>query len=475
MNLKTKTVGAITGFAVIATLFSTVPATANADELTLTPWASNSSATAYQKFDYKGIHELAIHGNEIYSGYGDWNDNIGPIDVVSTNLTTAAETKHGKNDGEEINVIREINNKLYMPNIDPKGGWDVNQGYVSNKSGAWNLHYETPFIHVFDVASTGDDLWLAGSIRNPDKNKYGQAEYIGAVKRSIDGGATWTIEKTASSTFGGSDSDRFYWLAAVDGKIYTSSNAAGSKQKIDYWENGQWKTIPYPREISFDGNRKISVETLGSKIIIANYDGTVTVDTQTNKIAKADSSVYNTDLYVDKATQTIYAISQPFDWSSGKKLRSSKDGLTWKNEKTLNYEAIPAYTEELPNGMLASYSIIINTVAVKDGYAYYGMSNGTIYKDSISITPTAPPITEAPKEPVTIEVPASAMTLAELKKPLVGVKAVTDTGENITNLLKAKTVSKWSGTQVDYTVTYQGKTYKESRKVNMSQGGSSDI
>lgn len=48
----------------------------------------NPNIAAQKTEQGKVISELLIDGDEIYTGYGDYNANTGPISVTSTNLKT---------------------------------------------------------------------------------------------------------------------------------------------------------------------------------------------------------------------------------------------------------------------------------------------------------------------------------------------------------------------------------------------------
>lgn len=59
-----------------------------AETTTYTTIPTNPNIAAQKTEQGKVINELLIDGDEIYTGYGDYNANTGPISGTSTNLKT---------------------------------------------------------------------------------------------------------------------------------------------------------------------------------------------------------------------------------------------------------------------------------------------------------------------------------------------------------------------------------------------------
>lgn len=450
---KITAVAALTAFSALT--LTAMPAHAAESE---TPWAVNTYAAGQGNISHKDLSDLAINANELYSGYGDYGANIGPINIVSHNLDNGNATTHLNFQTEDIDTIRSINGKLYMPNIDPKGGWDSNQGYATNASGVWKDMEMTPFIHIFDVATTGTDIWLAGSIVNPDKAKYGPADNLAAVKRSVDGGATWTIEK-ASSTENPTPQtlDRNYWLASINGKIYTQAETDDKTMSIDVWDDGAWTSeeITFPLAV-YKGS---DVEVLNNSIVFRTSGKIYTYDTVTKESKVTNLNV--ADLYVDQDTKTIYTVDTN-GWTGTQKVYSSKDALTWTESAAIDISNFPGVPFEI-NGDTYMSNTIISSLAVKGKDIYVGTTAGTIYKKPLTspnpgdVDPTGPL--------ASITVPSETMTVSEIAKPMTGVQAKTRTGQDVTNAVTTKKRVDWKGMTVVYTLKHGGETFVKERKV----------
>lgn len=424
------------------------------------PWAANSKAQSTKAYWDNELKDLAIHNNELYSGYGNFGADIGPIDLISHNINTGAETNHILVPTEDIDGIKNLNGSLYIPYIDPKAPWTSDVGYATNASGAWENVDVTPFIHVFDIESVGSELWMSGSIVNPDKSKYGTASNIAAVKRSTDGGATWTIEKARSSTNESSrDFDRFYWLEEVNGKLYTNANTDTTKNTLDVWENGVWSEVQSKFPISI--TRGSQVESIGDTIIASSSSKFYTYNTRTGDELTVDGKFIQ-DLYVDG--DILYALSAGYG-SEGRELSSTKDGINWKQHNVLDAPKLDQKVINNADGSTTFVKPIITSIAVQGKTAFYGMNTGEIYKEAITDKAGAP----APlKSTVRIAAPGYDLTPDTLMTPLAGVTALANDGTDVTNLVKATRKVDWKGMTVVYTVKYKNITTTVSRNVNLS-------
>lgn len=455
---KTKKIISISaGSAILASVMLATPSfAAEADTDPYKAWAKNSHASTTAYYGDNAIKDIEIHNGEIYSAYGNYGTNIGPIQISSHNLQTAEQTDHLLFQGEETNTFRKVNGELVTPNIDPKAPWTSNVGYASSNGGQWKDIEATPFIHVFDVGSTGDDIWLSGSISNPDQAKYGPNPHLAAVKRSTDGGATWTIEKVRSSN-GSSDFDRNYWLAPVNGKMYTKAQTNTTATTLDVWENGVWTEEKIPYNLNITVGSKVQV--LGSNIIFLNGGVIHTYNTSTKILT--NTAVKAKDTYVEENSGKIFAYSKSGHIiKSGnlvlvpERILSSTDGLTWNTERELNFDNIPPTTVTTEWG--SSYvTYAPESIAVDGDNVYFGMNTGEIFKNTLKAPPLA----------VDIKVPSETMTLTEYAKPLENVTAKANNGIDLTSTIKATKKVDWKGMTVTYKVTYLNVTKTVERKV----------
>lgn len=366
-----------------------VPTTTAAPTPTVsgTLFATNTDANALSDHWHRSLTDLAIAGGELYSSWGDYNGNIGPIALNSHNLATGAQTHHLTVNGEELNALRVVNGNVYTADIDPKVGWQSNAGYATNAGGVWKYNAATPFIHVFDVAVAGSEIFLAGSIVNPDTATYGPAPYLAAIKKSADGGKTWTIEKTRSSLRGSNDNDRYYWLASVNGKVYaaaTVADANGYRNKIiDVYAAGTWSTVTLPSSSPASVLEAHHLTTFGTKIVAKSINNSVFVFDTAAKKATIQGATLGTsggvlvDLYVDGST--IYGLVRADAVTADDTLYSSKDGLTWTPVMNIDIP-VDNWLHTWHNGEITTEMRgTAASIAVKDGVFYFGTNLGTIY------------------------------------------------------------------------------------------------
>jgi hypothetical protein len=118
----------------------------------------------------KTLAALTAFNGKIYAGFGDYNSNTGPIGIRAFNPATNTFSSRLLNDQTEaVYQFRQINGKLYAPDIDPKAG-ESSGGYaVGTANGAsetWQHKAPVTAVHMYDVAGYGGSLWMAGAQGN---------------------------------------------------------------------------------------------------------------------------------------------------------------------------------------------------------------------------------------------------------------------------------------------------------------------
>lgn len=139
-------------------------------------------------------YDATFHNGKLYVGYGDWNNNTGPIDVVCLNPATGKwETALEDAPTEAIEIFRIINGSLFIPWVDSHPTMPY-LGYSTDRGGTWHNvdNGLSGALHNFDIASyTGNpdtDLYFCGAtIDSIDQLGHG------VIFHSTDGGATWNI------------------------------------------------------------------------------------------------------------------------------------------------------------------------------------------------------------------------------------------------------------------------------------------
>lgn len=105
------------------------------------------------------------HAGILLVGYGDWNVNTGPVDVVGYQIDTGEPvTLLTDCPTEAFDRIVLIDGHAYLPFIDPATA-ENRGGFATDRGGSWSL-VTLPvgsMIHVFDVARIGGRIHLCGS------------------------------------------------------------------------------------------------------------------------------------------------------------------------------------------------------------------------------------------------------------------------------------------------------------------------
>ena len=176
--------------------------------------------------------------NRLYIGHGEWNENLGPVSVLSVGGDGGLVNHLENAPTEAFNCFREIDGSIYAPYTDPKG---VEQGgyggYATNAGGVWHkVKMNVPMIHCFDIVKTSHGLFMTGSAR-ADGNS---SEPI--VARSTDGGATWAETHHSSRWVEG----RYYGIVAEGATLFVRHS--NGQQSVESSINGgvTWRPVNRP-------------------------------------------------------------------------------------------------------------------------------------------------------------------------------------------------------------------------------------
>ena len=119
------------------------------------------------------VWDLQIFDGKLYVGGGDTNANAGPMNVWAYDLEQEKFTPEYKIPEEAILHFKVIDDELYIPAADPRGG-DANKFYRQAKNGQWTK-YADPSVklaHVRDVIKLGKNkILVVGNGRPSTKNK----------------------------------------------------------------------------------------------------------------------------------------------------------------------------------------------------------------------------------------------------------------------------------------------------------------
>jgi len=337
------------------------------------------------------LNDLVVAGGQAYSSYGDFDKNVGPIALTSLNTTTGAQTTHLTVNGEELKALRRFGDRVFTADIDPRTSWTANAGFASNSAGSWQYTAGTPFIHVFDVARTSKEIFLAGSIVNPDPAKYGPAPYLAAIKKSADGGRTWTIEKARSSASGANDGDRYYWLAAVGDKVAAIAEVRDAKgvpnRQLDVYSGGRWSTVDLGTRSAYAMvHDATDVEVIGTRIVFSRFNQLVYIDLAAKgKASGVVISSWPADIGIADLTVAngvIYAVGQRIAGTgidhSRNLVYASRDANTW--QLVASPQVVPATTYwDHGGGLMIPVYGKYTAISVDGGRMYLGGNDARVY------------------------------------------------------------------------------------------------
>lgn len=365
-----------------------------ADEIPVLLGTNTSAAAAGDV-----LTDLAVAGGQVYSSYGDYDANTGPVDLNSLSVTTGALTKQLTVNGEELKALRVIEGKVYAADVDPKAAWTAPVGYATNAGGSWVYNAATPFQHVFDIARSGSEIFLAGSVVNPDPALYGPTPDLAVIKKSSDGGKTWTITKARASAVGSSAYDRYYWMAAVGGKVAAIAevrDAAGNANRLlDVYSGGRWSSIDLGRLFSLaQRHEPTKYEVLGTKIILSDSNSTGYIDLNAKgktggvQMSNLPASFASRDITVHNGV--AYSVG---NWFSGTGIDMTKnvvfatrDGVNWTQVATPAVIPATTYWDHGGGEMIPNYGEY-TSIAVDGATMYLGGDDAKVYRISAPAVP----------------------------------------------------------------------------------------
>lgn len=187
-----------------------------------TEWITIPRLASETTGDAQRVKSLTPFNGRLYVGYGDWERNTGPCDVISVGPDKTVQTHLSDVPTEALEKYVVGDGALFAPSIDPS--WYFGPGgLTTNYGGTWRtIDIRPDMVHTLGFAASPDGAWwVCGSALSAANN---QIAY-GVVYRSSDKGATW-VERLRSNDAG--SVIRFYDLA-VDG-VYTYVTGAKDDQ-----------------------------------------------------------------------------------------------------------------------------------------------------------------------------------------------------------------------------------------------------
>jgi hypothetical protein len=237
------------------------------------------------------LHTLEGWRHELYMGYGDYDENTGPIEVSIYNPRHRIFASKLSFDTEAIEIYRRIGERLYAPAIDPVGSGQSASVAIGESDGRWWNNKAVFMTHAFDIATLdGTDLWLVGSQGSK-----------AVVVRSSDGGTTWVLALTLAPV-GGDPEDfaRFYFIFAHEGRLYVQGEdrLGGTQPRSKVLSSVGWMDGPDLQALRGSASKPVA---FGDKIVYRGRQGLVVFDGQTARTVQTealDLTVVGSTLYV---------------------------------------------------------------------------------------------------------------------------------------------------------------------------------
>jgi hypothetical protein len=152
---------------------------------------------------------------KLYSGYGDYGANTGPIKIYSFSPDSLSFKYEAQANTEAIYNYREMKGMLYAPAIDRKSNGIPGDYIKMDSSGSWaNYNFGSSSTHAFDAARLNDSvLFITGSQGSN-----------AVVWKSNNNGRTWqkALTDTPISKVSG-DFARFYFGGVYNGNLYVQA------------------------------------------------------------------------------------------------------------------------------------------------------------------------------------------------------------------------------------------------------------
>ena len=131
----------------------------------------------------KTLTTLQSWNGKLYSGFGDYTENKGPIALTPFDGTGFASAPELNADTEAVWTFRVIGGKLYAPSIDPHVSSDFAVAISVGGGVSWSNPTVVHSTHAYDVVSlTGSDLWIVGPMAT--RRRRGDSTAAPAGKKS---------------------------------------------------------------------------------------------------------------------------------------------------------------------------------------------------------------------------------------------------------------------------------------------------
>ena len=292
------------------------------------------------------LHTLHGWRGELYMGYGDYDENTGPIEISVYNPRRSSYGTKLRFPTEAIELFRPIGDRLYAPAIDPRGDGPSAAVAVGEPDGRWSNNKNVWMTHVFDVATfDGTDLWLVGS-----------RDIQAIAVRSRDGGGTWETALALAPRGADGDFARFHFAFVHGGRLYVQAQdrRGGMFPRSKVFDGSGWTDGPNLQPIPNTGAKPLA---FAGEIVYFGARGVMAFDGRAVRLARAPQTRIH-DLVA--ADGVLYVLD-------GREVLGTQDLASWVPVATA-----PAET---------------TSIGVLDGYLYAGTATSELFRYCRSVRP----------------------------------------------------------------------------------------
>ncbi len=221
----------------VPTATNTPPPTATTAPAGWTMLPTNPTIAAETTAVARTIWAVRPYNGRVYLGYGDWNVNTGPCDLIYWDGAAyyAAISTFAT---EAIDHLYVVNGELWALPSDPTVGTNPDYARINGTIPTIANLSEPSHVHMFGVCRKASDgsLYLAGSYSGADNNV--------SIWRSANNGTTWARVRQEPQTAG----LRYWSVQDLNGTLWTQRDGTNPKAQFSTdgltWQAASFQMAP---------------------------------------------------------------------------------------------------------------------------------------------------------------------------------------------------------------------------------------
>jgi hypothetical protein len=212
----------------------------------------------------KRVGALFPYGGELHLGYGDYNANTGPIEMVAFDPGRHEWVTHGMVTTEDIQSFAVLDGRLFTANVDPTGHEATGSVFrLQPRCGQWEAMTAIPgSVHNYGLAVFEDRLLVTtGSLG-------GAAALVAAT---ADGGKTWTTELSVDSSADDAYVRILHAGATAERLVVTGRHYGGPGGAFGHvYEEGSWVELQ-----GLPSHDQFTPIAFSDRLVLAAFNGDV--------------------------------------------------------------------------------------------------------------------------------------------------------------------------------------------------------